>query len=630
MKKCGRIGMTARAVSALIMVLVSFAIAVPANAIPVVHSVTFFENASPTDPVVAFETGTSQQALTLLGNLSPSFSDTGYTFEDWNTAIDGTGTPYVDGSSYSFSDDMSLYAQWTAIPVVHTVTFYENSNSSDPVAAFETGTSSQSLTLYQNLDPTFGNEGHAFVDWNTAESGSGIAYGDGSSFPFSEDLSLYAQWATIPVVHTVTFFENISPSDVVNSDQVSSTPSSLTSITSLEPGFSNTGHTFAGWNTAADGTGASYANGANYSFGSDMNLYAQWTAIVVTHTVTFNENDDASDSNDAFMSATSPSNFVTFANLEPAFSYSGHTFAGWNTAANGSGVQYSDGSAYSFAVNLNLYAQWVVDDVVHSVTFVQNDNATDPVSSTMSGSATSTLTMFADLQPRFANASDSFVNWNTQRDGTGVSYADGAQFGFGSDLVLYAQWTPSAMDTLSFNANGGSGSVPSIIGSTGSLVAVPGQTGLIRVGYVLTNWNTSARGTGTAFQIGQTVTLAQSIELFAQWRGHAPAMLFGAVGTFKTDSSQLTANLKSQVNRIAITIRSKKFLKVDLFGYTAATGLKSLNVALSRARARNVATYLRNRLRLLKVVGVTVLSSGEGAIAGQSSGAYSRVEVFGV
>jgi hypothetical protein len=626
----GRFCSLTKIVSALLLVLVSFAIAMPANAFPEVHTVTFFENANASDSLTAFQTGASPQSLTLLQDLSPSFSNVGFTFEDWNTSIDGTGIAYADGSSYSFSADVSLYAQWVAMPVAHTVTFYENANASDPVAAFEVGTAPQSLTLVQNMNPSFANTGHAFVTWNTAANGSGVNYADGTSYSFGSDVSLYAQWVADPVVHTVTFIENNSPSDTVDSYQSSSASTPLTAIVNLQPAFSNPGHTFIAWNTSANGSGASYADNSDYSFASDMNLYAQWAEVTVVHTVTFNENISATDSVTSNTSASTPTELVLFANLQPAFSNPGHRFTGWNTAANGSGAAFSDGSTYSYSSNLNLYAQWTVDFEVHTVTFIENDNSTDAVNSEMSESTTSSLTLFANLQPKFADSAHSFSGWNTARDGSGVSYVNGAQYGFGADLVLYAQWTPDTIDIFTFNANGGSGAVASISGAPGSLVTVPGQTGLIRVGYVLTSWNTIANGSGTAFQVGQLVTLAESVNLFAQWRGHAPASLFGAIGTFKNGSSALSSNLKSQINRIANTIRSRKYIKVDLFGYTAATGLKSFNISLSRARARNVAIYLRNRLRVLNVVGVSVLSSGEGAISGQSSNSYSRVEVFGV
>jgi uncharacterized repeat protein (TIGR02543 family) len=47
-----------------------------------------------------------------------------------------------------------------------------------------------------------------------------------------------------------------------------------------------TGSTFAGWNTAANGSGTSYAGGATFTMGSGtVTLYAQW-ALIPTYTVT--------------------------------------------------------------------------------------------------------------------------------------------------------------------------------------------------------------------------------------------------------------------------------------------------------------------------------------------------------
>ena len=41
-----------------------------------------------------------------------AFEKEGYTFKEWNTKIDGTGTSYSDRSIINFSEDITLYAQW--------------------------------------------------------------------------------------------------------------------------------------------------------------------------------------------------------------------------------------------------------------------------------------------------------------------------------------------------------------------------------------------------------------------------------------------------------------------------------------------------------------------------------------
>jgi uncharacterized repeat protein (TIGR02543 family) len=53
------------------------------------------------------------------GNDAPlnanSFTRDGFTFNGWNTAADGTGTPYADGATFGFSSNTTLYAQWQAV-----------------------------------------------------------------------------------------------------------------------------------------------------------------------------------------------------------------------------------------------------------------------------------------------------------------------------------------------------------------------------------------------------------------------------------------------------------------------------------------------------------------------------------
>jgi uncharacterized repeat protein (TIGR02543 family) len=42
-----------------------------------------------------------------------TFTRTGFTFNGWNTKANGAnGTSYADGSTYDFSADITLYAQW--------------------------------------------------------------------------------------------------------------------------------------------------------------------------------------------------------------------------------------------------------------------------------------------------------------------------------------------------------------------------------------------------------------------------------------------------------------------------------------------------------------------------------------
>jgi uncharacterized repeat protein (TIGR02543 family) len=156
--------------------------------------------------------------------------------------------------------------------------------------------------------------------------------------------------------HTATF--NANGGTGTMAPEVSSVPRALTLNAFTRPGY-----TFAGWNTAANGSRTAYANGGTYSFSASVTLYAQWAANS-TRTVTFNANSGSGSM------APETSNVPTALTLN-AFGKPGYTFAGWNTAANGSGTSYANGAVYGFTANAVLYAQWTALPT-HTVTFNAN------------------------------------------------------------------------------------------------------------------------------------------------------------------------------------------------------------------------------------------------------------------
>ncbi len=230
------------------------------------HTVTFDGNTSDGGST-AVQTTNIAAALT-----SNGFTKSGYTFNGWNTVAGGGGVSYPNSGTYSFTSDLILYAQWTLIPpVVHTVTFVGNGFDGGTTAPQTTSTST-ALTLNG-----FTRVGYTFAGWNTVPTGiAGTAYSDGTSYNFAADLTLYAQWIVIPpALHTVTFLGNGFDAGAT-APETNSVAAVLTSN-----GFTRTGYTFAGWNTAINGSGATYADGATYGFTSDLSLFAHWVAIAI-------------------------------------------------------------------------------------------------------------------------------------------------------------------------------------------------------------------------------------------------------------------------------------------------------------------------------------------------------------
>ncbi len=263
----------------------------------------------------------------------------GYTFAGWTPAVPATMP--LGGAA--------LTAQWTANN--YTVTFDANGGST-PVPTNKQVTFDSAYGTLATTSLT----GYTFVGWFTAASG-GTQVTAATIVSTASDHTLYAQWTTLPS-HTVTF--NANGGTGTMAPQVASLPTALNLNT-----FVRTGYSFAGWNTQSGGGGTSYADGAFYSFAADIILYAQWTAQP-TYTVTYNGNGNTggiapTDSN-TYLSGTT----VTVLGNTGALVRTGYTFAGWNTAANGSGTNYNAGETFIMgSANVTLYAQWTAQWIVY-------------------------------------------------------------------------------------------------------------------------------------------------------------------------------------------------------------------------------------------------------------------------
>ncbi|WP_459926012.1 InlB B-repeat-containing protein, partial [Desulfatiferula olefinivorans] len=122
--------------------------------------------------------------------------------------------------------------------------------------------------------------------------------------------------------------------------------------------LARTGHSFAGWNTATDGTGTHYESGGTYTGNAALTLYAEWT--IDTYAVTYNTNGATSGSAPDAQTKTYNVSLTLAANTG-SLARTGHTFAGWNTATDGTGTHYESGGTYTGNAALTLYAEWTID-----------------------------------------------------------------------------------------------------------------------------------------------------------------------------------------------------------------------------------------------------------------------------
>jgi uncharacterized repeat protein (TIGR02543 family) len=210
---------------------------------------------------VASMSGTVGSSITLPADTYP-----GYNFDGWFSAASGGSLVGAAGTSYTIpSGGATLYAHWTE-GTVDTVTFVSDGGAS---VASMSGPVGSPITLPADTYP-----GYNFDGWFSAASGGSLVGAAGTSYTIpSGGATLYAHW-TANALPTVTFNANGGVGTMAN--EVASIPTALTAN-----GFTYTGYTFAGWNTAANDSGTAYANGATYAFTSNTTLYAQWAPSMI-------------------------------------------------------------------------------------------------------------------------------------------------------------------------------------------------------------------------------------------------------------------------------------------------------------------------------------------------------------
>jgi len=117
----------------------------------------------------------------------------------------------------------------------------------------------------------------------------------------------------------------------------------------------------------------------------------------------------------------------------------------------------------------------------------------------------------------FSKAGYDFGWWATNTDGTGTVHNAGSQYTPSGDRTMFARWVTQGTFMISFNANGGSGTVPALAATQGHGVPLPGAEGLIRTGQTFASWNTSPDGTGTNHEGGSTFVPLEHVTLYARW-----------------------------------------------------------------------------------------------------------------
>ena len=137
-----------------------------------------------------------------------------------------------------------------------------------------------------NSSSSSDEENWVAVTWDAISSVEIIAGANepgGASYGISfMDTTWTASPTATPVsltAYDVAYDSNSADSGSVPSTQSSTTSSSVVTLSAPQGDLVRSGFTFSGWNTRTDGTGANYETGDRIALGSDVTLFATWTAI---------------------------------------------------------------------------------------------------------------------------------------------------------------------------------------------------------------------------------------------------------------------------------------------------------------------------------------------------------------
>ncbi|MCI1636488.1 MAG: InlB B-repeat-containing protein [Bifidobacterium crudilactis] len=262
------------------------------------------------------------------------------------------------------------------------------------------------------------------------------------------------------------------------------------------------GYTFAGWYEASDFSGSAVTSIPAGSTG-DKKFYAKWT-----YQVTYDANSATSGSVPAKSAATVKGAAVTLASNSGSLARTGYVFAGWNSNAAGTGTSFAVSSSQTFAGNTTVYARWVAE---YAITYVLNGvSVTNP-----NPTAYSEASLPVVLTNLSNTTAYTFDGWYSDAAfGTKVTSIPAGSTGA---KTLYAKWTYR----VTYNGNSNtSGSAPgqSAVVIKGAAVTLATNSGnLTRTGYVFAGWNTAANGTGTAYAVNTSQTIAGNTTLYARW-----------------------------------------------------------------------------------------------------------------
>ena len=247
--------------------------------------------------------------------------------------------------------------------------------------------------------------------------------------------------------------------------------------------FTYDGYLLKSWNTEADGSGTSYADGAAITVSEAITLYAQWvdanTVIIATTTELTNGNEYSMISDVTVEGRIKVSGTVTIDLAEGL------------TLTIPKGIQVSAGNSLTIKGTGSL----IINGVESGNAGIGGNDGENGGSITISGGS---------------------VNVTGGSDAPGIGGGNGGTAGTITISEDADVTSTGGKVSVIFNANGGTGTMVSQVMAKDTATALKANS-FTKTGCAFSGWNTKTDGTGTAYEAGASVTLESDLMLYAQW-----------------------------------------------------------------------------------------------------------------
>ena len=514
------------------------------------YRVVFEPNPGEGSTAVTGSTASKNMVYSVVTTLTPKgFQREGYTFKNWNTSPDGTGTNYGDGQrvrnlTTENNVDVHLYAQWE--PITYQIKFNANTGSGSM--------DNQVLTFDKkaNLKTNgFTKENYTFKGWSTTQDGT-VEYQNEQEVKNltsqnDQIINLYAVWEEDPN-YNVVYNDNYG--DKEDSDPEKAYVNKPYQIKQEQP--TRDGYTLLGYNTDKSANEALYTVGQTIPAGigqkgQTIKLYAIWQA---------NKYEVVFDKNAASATGSMENQEFTYDQQQAlttnSYTNAGYTFKGWATSQNGD-VVYTDGQQVSNLTTqangqVTLYAVWQANK--YQVVFDPN---------TGSGNMENQEFTYGQEQKlnanQFTKEGYTFKGWNTQANGAGQAYADLASvsnLATEGQVTLYAQWQANNYAVIfDKNAASATGSMENQEFTYDQQQALT-TNGYTNAGYTFKGWATSQNGE-VVYTNGQEVSNLTTqangqVTLYAKWEANKYQVVFDPnTGSGNMENQEFTYGQEQQL-----------------------------------------------------------------------------------